>query len=132
IENANIIYDDRQLGVYTKLIDFDSKLSGDMTADVTKLKSKNSIEQLTFKYGGVPYLYKIKTELEGEIDANIKDMKFTFTENKLKLNDLEMFYDGWFAMPTDDYSMDIKFATKQNEFKSILSLIPGAFTKDFK
>jgi hypothetical protein len=81
--------------------------------------------------GGVGYLTKTKTRFKADLDMNMPNMKFTFKENELNLNDLGLSFDGFVAMPKEDIDMDLKFAAKQTEFKSILSLIPTVYTKDF-
>jgi hypothetical protein len=48
------------------------------------------------------------------------------------LNDLTLNWNGWLAMPKEDINMDISFKAKETEFKSILSLIPSVYSKDFK
>ncbi|MCC7246316.1 MAG: hypothetical protein IT269_11600, partial [Saprospiraceae bacterium] len=52
----------------------------------------------------------------------------------LKVNDLKVLLNGWVQMPenTEDIRMDLQFGTPQNTFKSLLSIIPGAYTKDFE
>ena len=50
----------------------------------------------------------------------------------MKINDLDVNLDGWVALPNDDdITMDLKFSAPTNSFKDFLSLIPGAYTKDF-
>jgi F0F1-type ATP synthase membrane subunit b/b' len=68
---------------------------------------------------------------KADLDMDMPKMKFTFKENEFDLNELGLSFDGFVAMPTDDINMDIKFAAKQTEFKSILSLIPSVYSKDF-
>jgi len=42
-----------------------------------------------------------------------------------------MSFDGWFKMNPDNFGMDINFKSPENSFKSLLSLVPGIYTKDF-
>src|SRR6202007_1224782 len=62
---------------------------------------------------------------------DMPNMKFTFKENEINLNDLGLGIDGFVAMPGNDINMDMKFLCKQTEFKSLLSMVPGVYTKDF-
>jgi len=132
IKNANIIYDDRQGGMYADIKNMSHTLSGDFTQDDFLLKTVTSIESLTFKMGAITYLSKTKTSLKADIDANMKEMKFTFKENEMRMNELSLGFDGNVAMKGDDILMDIKYAVKESDFKNFLSLIPAIYSKDFK
>ncbi len=131
ITNGYIVYDDASLDFKTVLNNLNYDLSGDFTQDNFLMKNDLSMDQLTVAYGGMTYLSKVKTIAKANIDMDMVNWKFTFKENQFDLNDLGLALDGFFAMPGEDYNMDLKFAAKQNEFKSFLSLIPGAYTSDF-
>ena len=132
INKADIVYDDADMGVLVKMNNFTHQLSGDMTEDFTTLKTKSSIEFFTVIYEGVKYFNKTNVDLKMDLDADLKNMKFTFKENELKLNELYLGFDGWLAMPKSDIDMDIKFSAKKTDFKNFLSLVPGIYSKDFE
>jgi hypothetical protein len=131
IKHARIVYDDKPGNMSAHLIDFNHTLTGDFSQDNFLLSILMDCGQLTYVMDGVPYLSKVKLAVEADIDANMKDMKFTFKENKIALNELAFGFDGWVAMPTDDIDMDIKYEAKQGEFKHFLSLVPAIYAKDF-
>ena len=58
--------------------------------------------------------------------------KFTFRENYLTINDLKVNFTGDVTMPGDDIGTDIKFSSPGTSFKTLLSLIPATYTKDYK
>ncbi len=132
INQADIVYDDADMGVYVKMKNLTHNLSGDMTDDFTTLKTKSNIENFTMIYDGVKYFNKTLIDLKMDLDADLKNMKFTFKENELRLNELYLGFDGWVAMPKSDIDMDIKFNAKKTDFKNFLSLIPGIYSKDFE
>lgn len=132
IDKGYIVYDDASLGMKTVVRDMDHTLSGDFTEDIFDIKTITDIRELTVQYGGVPYLNKVNTKLEAEINADMPNFKFTMKDNKIVLNELELGVDGWWAMPKEDMNMDLKFNARETEFKNILSLVPGAYTKDFE
>ncbi len=131
IQQAYIVYDDMKGGMYAKLEDFNYTLKGDFTQDNFVLSNLLEIAKTTFKMGGVSYLSNVKTRLKADLDMDMPKMKFTFKENEFSLNDLTLGLDGFVEMPDTNIKMDLKFLAKQTEFKSILSLIPAVFTKDF-
>lgn len=132
IKNGYIVYDDKSLGVLTILDSLNHTLSGDFTADNFVLETMTSIKRFTQDYDGMRYLNKANVELKADLDMDMKNMKFTFKENNARINELGLGFDGYFAMPGDDYDMDIKFAAKESEFKNFLSLVPAVYTADFK
>lgn len=131
IKNAYIVYDDQQGKMYGKLDDFNYDLAGDFTQDNFVLSNLLEIAKTTFVMDGVPYLSEAKTRFKADLDMDMPKMKFTFKENEFDLNDLGLAFDGFVEMPDTNIKMDLKFKAKQTEFKSILSLIPVVYTKEF-
>ena len=131
IKHANITYNDMQGNMTADLKDMNYTLSGDFTQDNFILSNLLEIAETSFNMGGVGYLTKAKTRFKADLDMDMPNMKFTFKENEFDLNDLGFTFDGFVAMPKEDIAMDLKFAAKQTEFKSILSLIPSVYSKDF-
>lgn len=131
VNHAYIVYDDATLAMKTVLDDFTHTLSGDFTQDLFDMETMTTIERFSFDMDGMTYLSKAKTTAKADLAMDMINWKFTFKENEFTLNELGLGVDGFFAMPGEDYDMDLKFKAKQSEFKSFLSLIPGAYTADF-
>jgi hypothetical protein len=131
INDAYIVYDDQQGDMYARLEDFDYSLNGDFTQDNFTMSNVLEIAKTTFKMGGVAYLNSVHTKLKADLDMDMPKMRFAFKENELSLNDLTLGLDGYVLMPDTNIDMDLKFNTKQAEFKGILSLIPSVYSKDF-
>ncbi len=132
ISNTNIVYDDRQGGIYAKIENLDFVLQGDFTQDFTALLIATTIDALTIEMDNVKYLNKAELELFVELDADLANAKYTFKENEFRINQLVLGWDGWVAMPGDDIDLDITFGAKKTEFKNILSLIPAVYARDFE
>ncbi|MCX6230938.1 MAG: hypothetical protein NTZ33_05290 [Bacteroidetes bacterium] len=132
INNAHIVYDDASLGFYMMLDGLNHTSKGDMTADITTLKTKTTIKQLDVVYGGVKYLSKSDAEIKLDLGMDMKNMKFTFEENNSRLNQLFFQFEGFFTMLKEGgYDMDIKMKTDKTDFKNILSMVPALYAKDF-
>lgn len=133
IASANITYDDRQGDMYAGLENFNFLLSGDFSADLTDILADMSIDGITYKMDGVPYLNKAEIEMHAELAADMANSKYSFTENSFRINQLVLGFDGWVQMLENDaMDMDVTFNTKQTSFKSILSLVPAVYTRDFE
>src|SRR5690606_15869903 len=131
IENAHLIYNDESMGFSTELESLNHTLSGDFTLDEFILQTQTRVEKFSMSYGGVAYLSDVKTDIDADMNMNMKDMKFTFAENSISLNELKMGSQGFIDMNDDDMEFDLKFKTESAEFKHFLSLIPAIFMNDF-
>lgn len=131
VDDLTLIYDDRQGGMYAEVKDLDAACSGDMSSDNTTIRLKAETPSVTFKMGGVPFLSRAKVGAKMDVDADLKNMKFTLRDNSLSLNAIEAAIDGWLAMGEKSMDMDLKLNTNEIGFKEILSLIPAIYAKDF-
>jgi len=131
ITNATLRYDDATMGMITRLDSMNFLMNGDFTQDIFQMDIKSEIAKMNFSYEGIPYAKNMRVGMKIVMDMDMPNMKFTFKENEFNLNDLGLGLDGWLAMPKDDIDMDVKFSCKQTEFKSLLSLVPAVYSKDF-
>lgn len=131
IINGRVVYDDQMGAIYAELNGLNHELKGDFTQDLFMLETKTDASEVTVGMAGLNYLNKVKTYLKADLEMDMKNMKFTFKQNELQLNELLAGFDGYVSMPKEDIEMDLKFAARKTEFKNILSLVPAVFTKDF-
>jgi hypothetical protein len=131
VNNGNIIYDDASADTWVEIKNLNHKGTGNFTEAIYDLDTKTTADAFTASSGGISYLSKVKTDIDMEINIDMNNAKYTFKENEVNLNALQLNFDGFVAMPTDDIEMDLKFSSPQTSFKSILSMIPAAFSKDF-
>ncbi|MDN5201584.1 AsmA-like C-terminal region-containing protein [Fulvivirgaceae bacterium BMA10] len=132
ILNGQVVYDDRSMPFYLELSGMNHVGGGDFSLDIFDLTTSTQVEKTTVTYDGIEYISNKQVDLDAILNMDMSEMKFTFKDNTAKVNDFTLQFDGFFAMPTDDYQMDISFASKKNDFKSILSLVPGVFTEGFE
>ena len=131
IINGNVLYDDNDLGFWMDIKNMQLTLKGDFTESVTSIETKALIDSFSLAYGGMKYINKAKVDLNAALDADLDKFKFTFKDNNVKLNELELGLNGWLAMPKDDIDMDLSFDAKKTDFKNLLSMVPAVYMKDF-
>ncbi|MBI1768693.1 MAG: hypothetical protein HYR67_09995 [Bacteroidetes bacterium] len=131
IEDAEVVYDDETMPIYLSLRGLDHSGSGNFNDQQFDLKTKTTADSVTLKYGGAEYLTNKRAGIDAIIGISENYTKYTFKENLAKLNDFALGFDGWFKMNEKDFGMDINFKSPENSFKSILSLVPGMYSKDF-
>ncbi len=129
--NGSFVYDDQSMPYFMSIKDLDHSGSGNFNQAEFDLKTKSIGDSLTVSYGGVEYLSNKRAEVEMTIGISEAYTKYTFKENTAKLNDFTVNFDGWFKMNEKDYGMDISFKSPETSFKSLLSLVPGMYSKDF-
>ena len=132
IRNTSISYNDAESDMAARINNLNFSLSGDMTGSETDLLIGLNIGELDLIMEGVRYLNNAIVDAKIGLLANLDEMKFTFGENYLALNDLKLNFTGMVAMPEDDIETDLKFGTVNTSFKTLLSLIPAVYMTDYQ
>ncbi|MDR1762756.1 MAG: AsmA family protein [Dysgonamonadaceae bacterium] len=133
VNNSDIIFKNDSSKIEFSMLGLNLNLSGDMTADETRLKTDFTVDDMNFAMSGVPYLSKSKFKGNTELNANLKDMIFTFAESALQLNEIKADIEGSFAFNADEsLGLDLKLNAPETQFKDVLSLIPAIYSKDFE
>jgi AsmA-like C-terminal region len=130
ITDGMLTYDDDKRGAYVAIKGLNHSGSGDFTTNTYDLATETEMAELTTAYGAVTYLNKAKVVADMTIGIDNRSSKYTFKDNNIKVNDLDLDFGGWVAM-LHDIDMDFNFKTKSADFKSLLSLVPAAYTKDY-
>lgn len=132
LKNVNLVYDDAYYNQKAVIRNMRHVGSGDFTLDDFVLKTMTEIASLDYSYEGVKYISEATGKFDVPIAINMPAFSFTFTENDLYLNELNLKFAGVVAMPEDDISMDIEFKSPQSDFRALLSVVPGVFNTYFK
>ena len=131
IENAHIIYEDLESNMRADIENFNLRLSGDLSASQTSLKINAETNSLSFTMDRIPYLTRANLTADMTLNADLDNMKFTLTDNEFKLNNIVLELDGWLAMLDEGFDMDLKLNAPTVDFKSVLSLVPAIYAKEF-
>ncbi|HTI12115.1 MAG TPA: AsmA-like C-terminal region-containing protein [Puia sp.] len=132
LTDAYISYRDDSSHMSSEISGLNHSGSGDFTSDLFTLETKTQTQSLTFTYGGIPYLLRAQTNVVVNFQVDNKAAKYAFKVDDLSVNDLKLNTEGFIQAVNDSaYNMDIKFNAPSNDFKSILSMIPAIYQKDF-
>lgn len=132
IENGNLVFDDQQGKTFVSINNLNFSGKGDVGQDLYDFETHTDIAGLTYKSGAVAYLNQAKIKGDNTISIDEKNQKYSFVKNEINVNDLGLLFDGFVQFVQDtNYNLDIKFQAKEASFKSILSLIPAVYKKDF-
>ena len=131
ITDASISYTDMESGTVFSTGKLNLALTGKLSGMQTALQCKASIQDILLSMDRVTYLKDAEIEIDMNLLADLDNYKFTFDENRLRLNAIEMALDGWVALPDDGIEMDINLSTPKINFKDILSMIPAIYQNNF-
>ncbi len=134
IKDGRIRYQDDTLKMIAIIDGLNHEGSGNITSDKYDLNTNTTIKDLYINFEKVAYIDHRPVSADATLEMDMKNMKFTFKDNEFKLNDLPLKMNGWLSMPSTTASilMDLNFSTPETDFKSLLSLIPPVFLKDYK
>lgn len=131
IEQARIRYRDDSVRMAFETDPLSLRLSGDLSAGQTDLKLKIGAERMSLVSGGVPLLHRTEAEIEAGIEADLENRRFTLSDNRFRLNSIELSMDGWIELVGQAVKMDLRAGCDKVMFKDVLSLIPAFYTRDF-
>lgn len=132
ITNGYLEYRDDSSKISTEITGINHSGGGDFSSDAFVLNTNTTVESLSFSYGLIPYLVKVRTKMSVDFQVDNKIGKYSFRTDDLSLNDLQLHTEGWFQLVNDStYDMDIKFNGPSLDFKHILSLVPALYKNNF-
>jgi hypothetical protein len=133
INHALIRYDDDSSKINASLDDFNFLMTGDLSQDFTSLSLNSNTKLVNVIFGGIRYLKDAALTLQADVDADLKNSTYVLKENSVALNDLVLRFSGDVAMPNEeDIVINMKYGLDKADFKSLLSLIPAIYKKDFQ
>lgn len=132
VEAINVDYLDAPGGIKLGLRNLQFRGKGKYGADILSLEALSSIEALNLIHGGIAYFQDTKVSLDGGLDWNIQEERFRFKDgSQFAFNELALGAAGSIAMKDSSIYTDIQLQTAETGIKTILSLIPNAYTDNF-
>lgn len=133
IIHGDINYTDEQKQMHLAIAGLNHKGSGNFDEERFKLKTNTEITSLTFVNGKIPYCSGLKVKLDLEFDMDQKAQKISFDTHDIMLNGMNLQTKGFVQFkPKNELVTDIEFSTPSNDFKDMLSLVPGIYEESFK
>lgn len=132
IENGKINYTDLQALNNINIAGLNHRGSGNFSSKVFLLKTKTLIDSMSYSSAGISMLKNAKIDCDLNLNSNLEKMAFEIMENKLRINDLVLQSKGKVKMDENMVEVDLSINAPGNNFKEIFSLVPYAYTKDYK
>lgn len=131
INHADFAYHYEKGAMIFLLKDIVHSLNGDLTADSSMLITQTHAESFSFIWDDFAYVSEAEAQLNANINVDLNDMRFEFSENQSRLNAFPFEFKGWLQSLPDGWDMDLSIESPQNEFNTILSLIPAIYNESF-
>ena len=133
IIDGALTYIDDSSNLSASLKNLDFLLTGDLSQDFSKLNITVSSDLINVVMEGIRYLKDASLKARINLDADLKNSLYVLKENEISLNDLLLRFDGSVGMPNDqDIDISLKYGLAKADFRSILSLVPAIYMKDFE
>ena len=131
VRDGNVSYDDATIPFAMTVKGMQHSGSGDFTEKAFDLVTASAADSVSVTFDGVEYISDKKAFIEATIGISEDISLFTFKENTARLNEFAFGFNGWFRMNETSYDMDMSWNSKDNSFRSILSLVPGVYSSSF-
>lgn len=131
VSGVDLVYEDRAAGRVVTVEDFGLRGDADVSGETVALRTDLSMASLDVRDGGVPLLAKAKVGADLDVRYAPATGRVDLGKSTLRLNDLAVDLEGSVVPQGDDTALDLAFQAQPTTFKSLLSLIPGAYTADF-
>jgi len=131
IENGKVVYFDYESNFLMALDGLNHSGSGDFSLKVFDINTATTIDRMMASYKDIEYLKnkELKADLVFHID--LAKNQYSFGQNAISINDFNFGFEGFLEVLSDHYNVDVSYRGANNSVKSILSLIPKAYSEDF-
>lgn len=132
ITDGTVFFADGQAPMTLAIQGLNHSGSGDFTQDIFDLSTETEAQSVSFEMDSVSYLSNKRVRAKLSAEINQPEAKYTLRDNEFYINDLGLGLNGWVQMKDPAINTDISFKSLNGNFKDILSLVPGIYTKSFE
>ena len=131
VENFKFKYYDEKSKIKMVLDSINHEGTGDFTSSKLDLATK-STAKVSLDMDKVNYMKNVGISLDAVLGIDLDKSKYTFKENKAKINELPLEFDGFIQLVDDGQQYDLTFKTPTSSFKNFLGLIPAQYSSNLK
>jgi hypothetical protein len=131
VENFKFKYYDEKSKIKMVLDSINHEGTGDFTSSKLDLATK-STAKVSLDMDKANYMKNVGISLDAVIGIDLDKSKYTFKENKAKINELTLEFDGFIQLVDAGQQYDLTFKTPTSSFKNFLGLIPAQYSSNLK
>ena len=134
LKHANLIFDDRNTDIYSRIDDANLKLRLSLTKGVSTLGLKFDNKNILFWQQGELLVNKIATALRTDITVDRQTAVWKLKDTELNVNGIQLDVNGAFRRDTvaKTIGMDLEYGLHAPSMETVLRMIPKAYVKDSK
>ncbi|MCF6128386.1 AsmA family protein [Flavobacterium sp. AS60] len=131
VENFKFKYYDEKSKIKMVLDSINHEGTGDFASSKLDLVTKTTTK-VSLDMDKVNYMKNVAVSLDAILGIDLDNSKYTFKENKAKINELPLEFDGFIQLVDAGQQYDLKFKTPTSSFKNFLGLIPAQYSSNLK
>jgi hypothetical protein len=131
VENFKFQYYDEKSKVKMVLDSINHKGKGDFEASKLDLVTTTTTK-VSLDMDNVNYMKNVAISLDAILGIDLNQSKYTFKENKAKINELPLEFDGFIQLVDAGQDYDLKLKTPTSSFKNFLGLVPAKYSSNLK
>ena len=132
ISEGTVSYTDDQTSFSATIEEVNHSGTGDFTDDVFTLNTETELKGIDIINNKIKVANGIQVTADLPIQVNMTQSKYAVSKGLININDFKLLADGSVQMAGDDIIIDFTSSANDNSVKEFLSLIPYAYTKDYK
>ena len=126
IENFRFQFYDEKSKMKMVLDSINHEGKGDFTSTKLDLTTKTTTK-VSLSMDKANYMNNVALSLDAVLGIDLEKSKYSFKENKAKINELPLEFDGFIQIVEAGQEYDLKFKTPTSSFKNFLGLIPAQY-----
>lgn len=131
VENFKFKFTDEKSKLRLVLDSINHEGTGDFASSKLDLTTKTTTT-VSLDMDKANYMKNVKLSLDAILGIDLDNKKYTFKENKAKINELPLEFDGFIQIVEAGQQYDLKFKTPTSSFKNFLGLIPSQYSSNLK
>ncbi len=131
VANFKFKYYDEKSKIKMVIDSINHEGTGDFASSKLDLATK-STAKVSLDMDKVNYMNQVAISLDAVLGIDLDKSKYTFKQNKAKINELPLEFDGFIQMVDAGQQYDLTFKTPTSSFKNFLGLIPAKYSSNLK
>ena len=131
VENFKFKFTDEKSKIKMLIDSINHQGTGDFASSKLDLDTKTTAK-VSLDLDKVNYMNHVAISLDAILGIDLDKSKYTFKENKVKINELPLEFDGFIQLVDAGQQYDLKFKTPTSSFKNFLGLIPAKYSSNIK
>lgn len=132
IEEGELNYIDNFSNTSSKISNLNHSGNIVQMNDILNLVSNTQIQSINYYSNGIPMIENLSLDSKLNLAYSEQSSKYVIKESEFNLNNLKLLCKGDIQLLKDSTIMNLAIESPGNEFKDLFSILPNAFTKDYK